>query len=445
MGTWGPGPFESDAAANFLDELHSSPARFVAKTLGEIVERAPGQPIDVDAGGAGWAACELVALAFGRGDPDGLNDAILDAAAKLKAREEQRLLAVTALPRIADRAASELARLWHEGSEGSGFDASLAQLGNRLAAASEGPRELPRAKKGDVIGFPAPPDVPCLFAVQVVGPGEVAVFQGIWPDEAAALAAAADHPARRVPTAVSKLLRRGRMLGNRPVRSDLTARKLYADETGALESYALMTACVGGLQIVSYEEARDHDRFWRHGEEALLAVARGTQPVARVRSVDEREAELRARNAENSAARREASTPGPFGDVARLESMLHSIESTGIANVIRRFHDEATGLQGYGRPNEDSERGSYAFAGLVALWRGTWSKDRWPAGLAARLPAPPDDPLMVTALAAARILAGKVITRDAALRLIWDGAPDQGADLRRWVAELQGALSDTSG
>ena len=441
MGTWGPGPFENDAAAAFLDELQSSPSRFVAKALGGIVETAPGQPIDVDAGGAGWAACELVALAFGHGDSDGLNDAILDAGTKLKAREDQRLLAVTALPRIADRAASELARLWHEGSEGPGFDASLAQLGTRLAAASEGPRVVPRAKKGDVIGFPTAPDATDLFAVQVVGPGEVAVFEATWPDEAAALAAAAGHPARRVPTAVSKLLRRGRILGNLPVRDELNAKKLYADETGALESYALMTACVGGLQIVSYEEARDHDRFWRHGEEALLAVARGKQPVARVRSVDEREAALRADHAARWAARREASTPGPFGDVARLQRLLQWIDSSSVANVIGRCHDETTGLQGYGRPNEDSERGSYAFAGLVALWRGTWSKDRWPVELAGRLPAPPDGQLMVTALAAARILAGRVITRDAELRLIWDGASDQGAELRRRVAELQTALS----
>jgi hypothetical protein len=440
MGTWGSGPFENDAAARFLDELHRAPGRFVAKTLGDIVETAAGRTIDVDAGGAGWAACELVALAFGRGETDRLDDTILDAAAKLKAREEQRLLAITALPRIADPTASELAQLWHGGSEGRRFDDALAQLGTRLAAASAGPRELPRASKGDVVGFPIAPDAAELFALQVVGPGEVAVFEGTWADDGAALAAVADRPARRVPTAVSKLLRRGRMLGNRPVRPELTGKKLYADETGTLESYALMTADVCGLQIVSYDEARDHERFWRHGEPALLAVARGARPIDRVRSVDEREAELHARHAGEWAARRASSTPGPFGDVARTATLVQSIESTGVANIVGRFQDQATGLQGYGRPDEDAERGSYAFAGLVALWRGTWARDHWPAPLAGRLPPPPAGPLMVTALAAARTLAARVITRDAALRLIWDGGADQGAELRRWVGELQRAL-----
>jgi hypothetical protein len=48
---------------------------------------------------------------------------------------------------------------------------------------------------------------------------------------------------------------------------------------------------------------------------------------------------------------------------------------------------------------------------------------------------------MTKALAAARTLADEVLTRDAELRLIWDEAADQGAELRRWVADLQRALA----
>jgi hypothetical protein len=237
------------------------------------------------------------------------------------------------------------------------------------------------------------------------------------------------------------LLRRGRLLGKVPVRKDLTGKKLYADETGALESYALITASAGSLQIVSYDQARDHDLFWRHSEKALLAVALGTQPIGRVRSVDAREAELCARNATKWAARREATTPGPFGDVQQLTDIVKWIEDYGIENTVERSHNLAIGAQGYGRPNEGSERRPYAFAGLVALWRGTWSKDRWPAELAERLPAPPGDQLMVKALNAARALANQVITRDAELRLIWDGAEDRGAEFRGLVTALQTALS----
>jgi hypothetical protein len=70
MGTWGPGPFDNDAAADFLGALQASPSRVVAKALREIVRTPVGEYIDVDDGGAAWAASELVALAFGRGDPD---------------------------------------------------------------------------------------------------------------------------------------------------------------------------------------------------------------------------------------------------------------------------------------------------------------------------------------------------------------------------------------
>ena len=77
---------------------------------------------------------------------------------------------------------------------------------------------------------------------------------------------------------------------------------------------------------------------------------------------------------------------------------------------------------------------------LVALWHGGWKSSRWPSALAGRLPPPPDAQLLQQALTAAQVLASRVITRDAELRLIWDGAPDSGAELREWVASLEAAL-----
>ena len=49
---------------------------------------------------------------------------------------------------------------------------------------------------------------------------------------------------------------------------------------------------------------------------------------------------------------------------------------------------------------------------------------------------------MPQALTAARILAGRVLTRDAELRLIWDMVPDKGAALRKFVTSLQMALAE---
>jgi hypothetical protein len=145
---------------------------------------------------------------------------------------------------------------------------------------------------------------------------------------------------------------------------------------------------------VSYEEAHDAHAHRYYDEDAIRAVAHGAQPIERVRSPDEREAELRTQNANKWAARRDATTPSPFGDVAHLERLLEWIEQYGIDNAVQRFHDVAIGKQGYGRPNEDAERRSYAFAGLVALWRGTWPHNMWPAELVGRLPTIPDNKLM---------------------------------------------------
>jgi hypothetical protein len=99
MGAWGPGPFDNDAAAEFLDALRSSPSRFVTTILRAIAGTPAGKYIDVDDGGAGWAACEMVALAFGYGDTVTTNDDILDLAEKLRPKEEYRWLALEALPR----------------------------------------------------------------------------------------------------------------------------------------------------------------------------------------------------------------------------------------------------------------------------------------------------------------------------------------------------------
>ncbi len=441
MGTWGPGPFESDAAADFLDQLDAGPARAVAKALRDIAKMQPGEAIDVDAGGAAWAACELIALAFGRGDTDAVDDSILDLVERLSPKEDQRRLAIDVLARITDPTTSELASLWHEGTEGPRFDASLAHLRTRLEAASDGPRELLKAKKGDVLCFPAGSESHDLVVVQVVGPGELAVFEGTQREDSAALEAVKNLPARRVPAPVNKLLRRGRVIGNLPVRKDLKGKKLYADESGVIDGYVLATASGGGVRVVSYEEARDCDLLRPHGEDAIRAVALGTSPIRRVRSPEERQAEFAARNATAWAARREATTPGCFGDVENLASLVQWMEDYGVTNAVRRFHDEAVGAQGYGRPNEYPERRSFAFAGIVALWRNTWPNALWPAALNGRLPAAPNEELMEQALYAARTLAGRVITRDSELRMIWEGGPDRGAALHEAVASLQKALS----
>jgi hypothetical protein len=420
MGNWGPGPFDNDDAADFLAGLGSSPARGVQRAL----ERAlSAQDLDIDVGGAGWAACELVALSFGHGDLSQLGDPVLALVGKLRPQEAQRTLALAVLPRLLDPGLSELAALRADPL----FDAILDDLRARLEAAGAGPRELPKPKKGDVIGLPLAGG---LFVVQVLGPGELAVFEGVHPDEAAALQSMASAPARRVPAWVNGIFCRGKVLGSAPVRKELVKKKLYADETGQFVWYAVSTASGGGLQIVPYEEACQHERLRVHDVAALGQVARGGAPIERVRSVDEREAELRAREAAKWAARRAVTHPGPFGDPVGLQSLLDWIAQTGVDNVVHRMVDLAEGRQGYGRPNERSERQPYAFAGLVAVWRGGWPPSAWPSTHTL-----PDAPELDEAVRAARVLAAQIVTRDAELRLMWD------TQLDPWVSSLRTALA----
>lgn len=221
MGTWGPGPFDNAAAADFLARLSPTPSRGVAKALRAAARTPAGRHLDVDDGGAAWAACELVALAYGRGEESALEDAVGDLAAKLPPSEELRRLAIDALARLADPTTSELAALWHEGQDRGRFEASLRSLRGRLRAAGKGARVVRRPKAGDVIGLPAGASSRDVIVVQVVGHGEVAVTEGSHRGDAAALAAVKTRPARRVPAPVHGLLRRGRWLGNVPVPKDL--------------------------------------------------------------------------------------------------------------------------------------------------------------------------------------------------------------------------------
>lgn len=156
MGSFGTGPFDNDAAADFLDELSSSPSRALTRTLKALGKQASDEYLDIDDAAAGWAACELVALTHGYGVFSTLEGVVIDALVKLKAKEEQRQFALEILPRIGKSRVSELADLWEEAGDASLLTNLLKDLKERLEAASAGPRDIPKAKVGDIICFPAP-------------------------------------------------------------------------------------------------------------------------------------------------------------------------------------------------------------------------------------------------------------------------------------------------
>lgn len=433
MGTWGSGPFDHDAAGDLLVELREGgAARGLGRALRAVARAKPGAYLDVDDGGAAWAAAELVALSFGQEGSRPIDDSVFECLERLKPSESQRRLALEALPRLLDRDHSELAQLWHEGEDGPSWDAELEALGARLEAAAAGPRPRPRLVAGDLVLVPTDGGAHAL--VHVVGAREVAVYEGLVADEDEARRAVGARPARRLPSSVPSLMRSGRPIGPAKLPKALAGRCWYGVEAGAIDDYLLMTASGGGARPADYAEASAVERLRGCDVDALVAAAEGRLPIERVRSPDVREAELRSENAAAWEGRRQSSHPGPFGDLEALGGLLDWIEAFGIENAIARMEDTAAGRIGYGRPSEPSERRPWAFVGLVAHWRGHPERAPWPDALAGRLPPAPSEPWLARAVAAARQLVAQVETRDAALRLIW------GEALTEHVARAAAAL-----
>jgi uncharacterized protein DUF4259 len=136
MGTWDIGPFDNDGASDFVAEAGRSPKPAIQSALRRVRD-AGDDYLDVDDGQHAVAAAELVALGFGYGKADGLSAEIRAVAAALGPDDALRKLAIAALPRLRDPELSELAALWHEGSDGSAFDGQLTDLIERLEAAGD--------------------------------------------------------------------------------------------------------------------------------------------------------------------------------------------------------------------------------------------------------------------------------------------------------------------
>lgn len=451
MGAWGEGPFDNDGAGDFLSEAaDGSPARVVTRALKTVAAHPSGDYLDVDDGQRAWAAAELVALAFGRGDARAQGDAVLDLLGRLKPKEAQRATALAALVRLRERESSELAQLWHEdAAAGERFDAGLDELRARLEAAADGALPLPKPKRKDVIVIEAG-DAPGLIATHVITMREVAVFEGAFVDQAAALAAvgAKDAPAARISASVGALFREGRVIANTTVRKDLRGKKLYATESGFLsEDYVLTTPSISVWQPIAYEDALAYDRLHEHGVDEVRRVARGEDVAGRLRTLAERVAAFRTESRSRIEARRAESGPGPFDDSYVLEMLVNQLETMDVAAVVQAEHRRAvaSGAQdrawrrGMNSVLEHSERMAYAFAGIVALWRG-WTDESWPAALAGRRPEAPAEETLALAVEAARLRVDQALTPDCALHMIWNDAERDGRTIHDVLASLRAAL-----
>lgn len=133
MGTWDSGPFDNDAAADFLGETDGSPHQ-LADILRRCADAAPGDYVDVDDGQSAIAAAELVALGYGYGNLEAAPAQVRAIARRLGPVEQLRVLAIRALANLREAHRSEIASLWEHDPA---FQARLTNLVERLTDAGD--------------------------------------------------------------------------------------------------------------------------------------------------------------------------------------------------------------------------------------------------------------------------------------------------------------------
>jgi len=126
MGAWGSGPFQNDAALDWLARAKLDP-----QAVELAFERATGPGyLDVDDGASAVAAAAVVAAAVD-GDDAGLAESGRAVARELRVDAELRSRAVAALDATLGPS-SELRSLWDEGPAGARFRVAIAALRARL-------------------------------------------------------------------------------------------------------------------------------------------------------------------------------------------------------------------------------------------------------------------------------------------------------------------------
>lgn len=439
MGAFGTGPFDNDDALDLLSECVDSPAL----TLRVALQAAQGDYVEVDAGGRAWAAAEIVALAFGRGELTDLPSSAAELVLRIKPNDTLRALALRAIERLG-REGSELAELWAETPDEDTFRARLEDLRSRLVDAASGPRAIAKPKKGDVLalvhdGF--------VFAAQTISAREVVVFEGALAeadDDLRALTARAGH---RVVVQPSVVLG-ARVLGSAPVARAFRGTKRYAHvDPFDVAIYGVGPARARELDWVGFDEARGLDVCHEHDRAELAAIARGERRPTRAPSPEQRLASLRERMAEVWARERERLTPHPLASAVSLRCLFGPFR-TPADKLVMQWSSRVLGhtspfttLEDADGPETTSwqeDRDASTFAGLVALWVEGFGKDVWPSDLP--IPDPPQPALLPEAIHSARIATQPLRSVESGLRQLWEAGPDGGAAFQHHLDALDAAL-----
>lgn len=442
MGSWGSGPFDSDAACDFLAMLSEGSQVAITNALRKAAGAQPTEYLDVDDGVHAWAAAEIVAGAYGQIDPSAVNDTALQVSISIKPRENDRLLAVAAVEKVL--AVGELHDLFHEAEPQLRRDFEHRVLGllERLRRAADGARPLRKAKRGDLLLLPGANG---RALVQVLGAKEVVVFEGTFEADSQIAEKLVPRAAHRVVTSIATLARVSEHLGPTTIRAEHKTKARYVRETGSgpnggyFENYSVASATGRNLELAGYEEARKYESGEWYDLKDLRELAHSSASKKLVCSPEQREAAFRRAAEPRWAKRRMDSRPGVFGDVQCVCGFLDWMRSTGgVGNMLAVFRSGGFA----GALDEKSARYGQIFATIVAWWLGRWTLEPLPRELAARFPEPPNDQALTLAVTDARRIANSLLARDSGLRMIWCGDLQGLKELEDETAELQCALSD---
>src|SRR5689334_554379 len=143
MGTWGTGPFDNDAAADFLDLLNDTGPSAAAEVVRQAFDQAATSDyLPYDDAAAAVAAAAVIAYATGAHGPDALADLV---EAPPTPTPELRQHAARALDRVlADN--SELRDLWADANQLDSVARELHTLREILTSAD-------RDVDGDIAGI----------------------------------------------------------------------------------------------------------------------------------------------------------------------------------------------------------------------------------------------------------------------------------------------------
>lgn len=439
MGTWGESAFDNDAALDFIEELKFGGLREIKKSINNIIKQANNTYLEYDECVKAWVACEIIALSMGHDIIQNLDDEIIELIKKISKKDEYINLSLQCIPMLINKEYSELFQLMAENESDNTVIEIFNRLLKRLTVKNKLPIKVKKAKKGDVIFYKTDADTKYSI-VQIVGPDDLIVYEGSYDITDDYNQVINDAKGRQIHTFTNAIFKDGILKENRPIRKDLKSKKVFAIESCKLFEYCITTNKKGCFENVPYSEAIKYENRLYTLPFEIKFIANNIDEIPRVRSRKEWESDILKKNELKWIKRREQSNPGPFGDIDRCKKMLKHMNDWGIDSHLYMCKRIANGVQGYGKPNEDSERIPYWAMGLLAIWIGKLDKKYWPEKELGLIPLAPDNEAIQIGLESSKYILNEIITPDAELRFIWELSDYNGMNLIDWVEMLKDML-----